>query len=85
MAKKPRLPKPWPIFFDETYGIWAITGNNAGHAFPHAAIGCQFDEHNGQRRHADHLLADAKGMYYVPFRCLLGSRMPSIDGEMRRK
>jgi hypothetical protein len=64
MAKKPRLPKPWPVSFDETHGIWTITGDDAGHAFPLAAISCPFDEHNGQRRHGSHLMANAKGMYH---------------------
>jgi hypothetical protein len=51
MSKEPTVPRPWPMSFGETSGIWTITGDDAGRTFPLATISCHLDEHNGRRRH----------------------------------
>jgi hypothetical protein len=68
MNEEPALPKPWPMFFDETNGIWTITGDDARSPFLLATMSCHRDEHNGRRRHAAYLMANAEGMnhYIVP-------------------
>ena len=78
MNKKAALPKPWPMSFDETNGIWTITGDDAGTTFPLATISCRLDEHNGRRRHAAYLMANAEGMYYY-----LVSRADRGDSDAR--
>ena len=63
MSTEPTLPKPWPTSFDEINGVWTITGDDAGSAFPLAVIRCHCDDHNGGRRHAAHLMANTEATY----------------------
>jgi hypothetical protein len=63
MNKEPKLPAPWPISFDEHNGVWSIGDNDGRSAFPVAQIKCRFDEHNGWRRFAAHVMANAERMY----------------------
>ena len=63
MSEKLKLPEPWPMSFDEANGVWCISASENGNIFPVAQISCQFDDYNGRRRHAAHLMANADRMY----------------------